>query len=479
MGLLNWMKKGVKRVGPHSGTSLPIRPPTFEQLEPRVLLSADAFSPAEVSLSETPFEAAIVVDLYESETHLNHTTQDLEPRSEPTEDQITETQTGGNSSHNPQPATSSQTGLTVSRLVTAATLSSAVSQNELSPSQADASEGLIPTTDGHQPSTDATSGSIVPRGPPTEIVFIDSSLYLDFQLENAYQQGVVVSVFDVNQDGINHITNVLSSYTHLSAIHILSHGVSGSATLGTAQLNAAALKNNSESIRNWGDALTADGDILLYGCNLAQGAAGRALVSRIAELTDADVAASDDVTGSARLAGDWDLEFLTGAIEAGLDLSVSGFYGVLAVATYDAATDQLSFVGTALADEITISSPGVNRLQLDVDSSDSISVTLLNGATAADFVLSNSDRTLTIATDTSPISHLDLLTQNGSDVIVIDGATTLVSGSLDGGGGTDTLQGPNALTSWLVTGAGAGSLKDGASVTLVEFTGIETLAGGT
>jgi hypothetical protein len=49
---------------------------------------------------------------------------------------------------------------------------------------------------------------------------------------------------------------------------------------------------------------------------VAEGEAGQAFVERLAQLTGADVAASDDRTGSAALGGDWQLETRTGGIEA-------------------------------------------------------------------------------------------------------------------------------------------------------------------
>ncbi|NQV35573.1 MAG: LEPR-XLL domain-containing protein, partial [Phycisphaeraceae bacterium] len=185
MSLLSWMKKSRKDGQLRAASAHPIQPPTFEQLEPRVLLSADAFAPAENHLYETSFEAAIVVDFEESETHQEHRTQDLELGSEPAEDQITETQADAKSSH--------QEGLSVSELTTAASLS-AVPQNETSPSQAETSEGLEPTTNAPQPTTDATMGSIIPRGPPTDTASLDSSFDLYFYRENAYQTSEVVGV---------------------------------------------------------------------------------------------------------------------------------------------------------------------------------------------------------------------------------------------------------------------------------------------
>ena len=100
------------------------------------------------------------------------------------------------------------------------------------------------------------------------------------------------------------------------------------ATLGTARLSADTLEFYTQQLRNWGEAFAADGDILFYGCNLAEGQFGQSLVARIADLTGADVAASDDPTGSEALGGDWSLEVATGSIEtASLSVALEGLLG--------------------------------------------------------------------------------------------------------------------------------------------------------
>jgi methionine-rich copper-binding protein CopC len=62
-----------------------------------------------------------------------------------------------------------------------------------------------------------------------------------------------------------------------------------------------------------GDSLTETGDMLLYGCNVAQGEAGLAFINTLAQFTGADVAASDDATG---YGGDIELEIRSCTIEA-------------------------------------------------------------------------------------------------------------------------------------------------------------------
>ena len=65
-------------------------------------------------------------------------------------------------------------------------------------------------------------------------------------------------------------------------------------------------------MRSIGQSLTEDGDILFYGCNVTSTEGGKTLISKISEVTKADIAASDDVTGKS---GDWKLESKFGNIE--------------------------------------------------------------------------------------------------------------------------------------------------------------------
>ena len=65
-----------------------------------------------------------------------------------------------------------------------------------------------------------------------------------------------------------------------------------------------------------------DGDILLYGCDVAGGAQGQAFLKQLAALTGADLAASD-LTGAAAFNGDADLEIHIGDVSANSVLSQS------------------------------------------------------------------------------------------------------------------------------------------------------------
>ena len=113
-------------------------------------------------------------------------------------------------------------------------------------------------------------------------------------------------VLDQNRDGLEQITQALAARSgSVSALHIVSHGASGSLALGATTLDAASLEGHQAQLRAWADALTADADILFYGCNVAADEAGIGFIEELSRLSGADIAASTDLTGSAELGGDW------------------------------------------------------------------------------------------------------------------------------------------------------------------------------
>ena len=61
----------------------------------------------------------------------------------------------------------------------------------------------------------------------------------------------------------------------IDAIHIIGHGAEGSMRLGSVELNAAALGGRESQLAAIGAALTAQGDILLYGCDIGANARAR------------------------------------------------------------------------------------------------------------------------------------------------------------------------------------------------------------
>ncbi len=153
------------------------------------------------------------------------------------------------------------------------------------------------------------------------VVFVDSAIgesraLIDALVGEDATGALSVYVFDSTRDGVAQIGETLTGLRDLGAIHILSHGTAGGLQLGSTRLDAGALELHADALRAWGEALGPEGDLLLYGCSVADGAPGTRFVEDLAALTGADVAASTDLTGAAALGGDWVLEASTGVVES-------------------------------------------------------------------------------------------------------------------------------------------------------------------
>ncbi|MBD5688241.1 tandem-95 repeat protein [Citrobacter freundii] len=164
----------------------------------------------------------------------------------------------------------------------------------------------------HAATADAASEK--PGSAASEVYVIDQHISGWQSLVDQVPQGSQVVIIDENSSGLSQLADALKGETNISAIHILSHGASDAITLGTDVLTADNLSAWSSQLSAIGASLSDSGDILLYGCDVS--AQDNAFITRFAELTQADVAASSDMTGSAALSGDWVLENHTGSIEA-------------------------------------------------------------------------------------------------------------------------------------------------------------------
>jgi len=124
-------------------------------------------------------------------------------------------------------------------------------------------------------------------------------------------RNAAVEVILPGEDGVEAIAKMLEKYQDLSAIHIISHGQSGELYLGNTALNSSNLSTYQMELSLWGNSLTESGDILFYGCNVAEGEKGQVFVEELKALTDADIAASSDLTASSANRGDGELEYGT------------------------------------------------------------------------------------------------------------------------------------------------------------------------
>jgi hypothetical protein len=151
-----------------------------------------------------------------------------------------------------------------------------------------------------------------------EIIFLDSRV-ADWQqlLDQVNRPGARIVLLDPERDAIDQIAAFLDGFSGVDAVHIISHGTEGNLIIGGRSYTAELLTSDyGADMARIGRALSADGDILLYGCEIGAGSAGERLIETVAGMTGADVAASANKTGAAEFGGDWTLESHVGTIDA-------------------------------------------------------------------------------------------------------------------------------------------------------------------
>lgn len=154
-----------------------------------------------------------------------------------------------------------------------------------------------------------------------EFIFVDAAVEnYEVLLEGVIgQQSDVhyeIVLLDGGADGVQQISATLADQEDVDAVHIVAHGDEAGLMLGNTRLDGGSLGEYAEDLASWNMALDAQADLLIYGCNLAASDAGVALLGAIGQLTGADVAASDDLTGHTSLSADWELEYRSGSLES-------------------------------------------------------------------------------------------------------------------------------------------------------------------
>ncbi len=163
---------------------------------------------------------------------------------------------------------------------------------------------------------------------PLEVVFVDSGVEDADTLLSGLRGGGddqtqwLVVALSADQDGVVQVTQTLSQLSGVDAVHLISHGDTQGIQLGNARLDVDTATGYAGEIASWANALDADADLLIYGCDLASTADGQALIDSLGALCDCDVAASDDATGHESLGGDWELEYTSGVIESSVAFSL-------------------------------------------------------------------------------------------------------------------------------------------------------------
>ena len=148
-----------------------------------------------------------------------------------------------------------------------------------------------------------------------ELVIINSSVADAEEIIDDLDNGVEVLRLGEDTNALEQINDYLDSHNEnqYDTIRIISHGNEGYFVLNGEIIDTAYAAEHQAEFAALGEHLSADGDLMLYGCNLAANAEGQDLIDMISELIGADIAASTNDTSNA-FDGDWHLEYTTGLV---------------------------------------------------------------------------------------------------------------------------------------------------------------------
>ena len=259
----------------------------------------------------------------------------------------------------------------------------------------------------------------------------------------------------------------------MDAVHIVSHGTDRAVKLGETWLTADTLSTYRASLSGWGESLSANADLLFYGCNLAGGADGRAILAELSVLTGADVAASVDDTGAADRGGDWELEFALGQIESSIVFSQTvqaQWHGLLNTFVVTNVNNSgagslrqaiLDANGLAGADTITFNISGTGVHTINITSAlPTITDTVTIDATTDDSFAANGNRPAVVLDGNNSFSGDGLVLTSNADGSTIRGLVIRdFNGDgiqIDTGSNNNTIAG-NYIGRLTPTGADAGA----------------------
>ena len=217
-----------------------------------------------------------------------------------------------------------------------------------------------------------------------QILFIDSRVADIGGLLQGLASGTEVYILNPDEDGLAQIARLLGSRTDVPVISVIGHGNQGEIELGSSVVTETTLNQSQTVLAAIGHAVAPQGDILLYGCDVGEGAAGQQFVDSFAAATGARVAAASHVVGDLAAGDGWNLDTTStgSAIKAPQVLSSTAMADYTHPLVINAPPTGLpititSFTGSTAFDEAgttTINSSGYLQLTSTATNQDGIAV---------------------------------------------------------------------------------------------------------
>jgi hypothetical protein len=315
---------------------------------------------------------------------------------------------------------------------------------------------------------DAAPTSSTPGSSPVhDVVFIDSQVPDLQDLLNGVKPGERVFVLNSNQDGLQQIAGILAAngLDNLSAISIVGHGLQGEFTIGSTDLTDASLASEASALAAIGKSLKPGGDLLLYGCDVAQGAAGQQFISDLSAYAGgAIVAASTQNIGTLQGSNggfeNWSLDASTGPIHARVPFTAA------ALASYEGLLANTTLTASSITTTLTTDADHDGGISPGDTVTSTVTITNTTGNAANNVTLSETASGLTPGSVViTPIAVNDSYSLVGNTPITVNAANGVLANDIDFNG--DALTAGSAVN---VTN-GSVTLNSDGSFTFTPTTG--------
>ncbi|GLQ42865.1 DUF4347 domain-containing protein [Dyella nitratireducens] len=303
-----------------------------------------------------------------------------------------------------------------------------------------------------------------------QVVFINSNVANYQQLITGLPAGTRYVVLNADTDGLQQIAQYLQQHHDVSAIHLISHGADGEFQVGDTWLTEGDLSAHSAELAQIGAAMKPGGDFLIYGCDVAENADGKAFVQQIASISGLNVAASTDATGAAALGGDWVLEYDAGAVHTQVIFSTAAEqqYGALLAVTDETYDSQLGYVTPGGATGVTSFSLDGFTYTMDQPVEFAVDSTTVNQGGTPPLSTGPTDGVLFGNVQGTQLTSMTMTLTNGDKMAV-------QSFDVDTFGGAVTIEGLNASGSVVASVAINGSTSHVDLSSNAGFSGITSL----
>lgn len=142
----------------------------------------------------------------------------------------------------------------------------------------------------------------------TSLIFIDAHLKEIDTLCANLPHDAEIQLLNSEENLLIQIAAQLKNRNDIAALHLITHGRSGELLLGDNGVFLETLPLYGKELLAITQAMSSEGEILIYGCEVAFGERGSAFVEMLRDITGLKIAASTHKVGSSELGGSWELD---------------------------------------------------------------------------------------------------------------------------------------------------------------------------